>query len=86
DLFLYQQPTKLKNPPKEWRKTAKYVGLIPRFSRIFLGDKTFAKKRYARHLKHVVTTKTCLVCEGQRLNQKVLSCKINGYNISDFTK
>lgn len=86
DLFLYQQPTKLKNPPKEWRKTAKYVGLIPRFSRIFLGDKTFAKKRYARHLKHVVTTKTCPVCEGQRLNQKVLSCKINGYNISDFTK
>ena len=41
----------LKNPPKEWRKSAKYVGLIPRFSRIFLGDKEFNKKRYAKHLK-----------------------------------
>lgn len=35
DLFLYPQPMKLKNPPKEWPKSAKYVGLIPRFSRIF---------------------------------------------------
>lgn len=86
DLFLYQEPMKLKNPPKAWRKSAKYVGLIPRFSRIFLGDKEFAKKRYAKHLKNVVTTKVCPTCHGQRLNQKVLSCKINGYNISDFTK
>ena len=86
DLFLYQEPMKLKNPPEEWRKSAKYVGLIPRFSRIFLGDKEFNKKRYAKHLKHVVTNKVCPTCHGQRLNQKVLSCKINGKNISDFTQ
>ena len=42
---------KIKNPPEEWRKSAKYVGLIPRFRRIFLGDKEFNKKRYAKHLK-----------------------------------
>ncbi|PNZ99217.1 daunorubicin resistance protein DrrC [Staphylococcus carnosus] len=86
DLFLYQEPMKLKNPPEEWRKSAKYVGLIPRFSRIFLGDKEFNKKRYAKHLKHVVTNKVCPTCHGQRLSQKVLSCKINGKNISDFTQ
>ncbi|RTX86703.1 ATP-binding cassette domain-containing protein [Staphylococcus piscifermentans] len=86
DLFLYQEPMKLKNPPKEWRKSAKYVGLIPRFSRIFLGDKEFNKKRYAKHLKNVVTNKVCPTCHGQRLNQKVLSCKINGKNISEFTQ
>lgn len=86
DLFLYPQPMKLKSPPKEWPKSAKYVGLIPRFSRIFLGDKEFNKKRYARHLKKVVTNKICPTCGGQRLNQNVLSCKINGYNISEFTK
>ncbi|WP_278925899.1 excinuclease ABC subunit UvrA [Staphylococcus auricularis] len=85
-LFLYQEPMKLENPPKEWRKSAKYVGLIHRFSRIFLGDKEFNKKRYAKHLKHVVTNKVCPTCHGQRLNQKMLSCKINGYNISDFTQ
>ena len=86
DLFLYQEPMTLKNPPDEWRKSAKYVGLIPRFSRIFLGDKEFNKKRYAKHLKSVVTNKICPTCKGQRLNSKILSSKIMKKNISDFTQ
>lgn len=86
DLFLYQEPIKLKKTPEEWRKSAKYVGLIPRFRRIFLGDKEFNKKRYAKHLKNVVENKICLTCNGQRLNSKILSCKIMGKNISDFTQ
>lgn len=86
DLFLYQEPIKLKNPPEEWRKSAKYVGLIPRFRRIFLGDKEFNKKRYAKHLKNVVENKVCPTCNGQRLNSKILSCKILDKNISDFTQ
>lgn len=84
DLFLYQEPIKLKNPPEEWRKSAKYVGLIPRFRRIFLGDKETNKKRYAKHLKNVVENKVCPTCNGQRLNSKILSCKILSKNISDF--
>ncbi|RIO75748.1 excinuclease ABC subunit UvrA, partial [Staphylococcus gallinarum] len=76
DLFLYQEPIKLKKPPEEWRKSAKYVGLIPRFRRIFLGDKEFNKKRYAKHLKNVVENKICPTCNGQRLNSKILSYKI----------
>ncbi len=86
DLFLYQEPIKLKNPPEEWRKSAKYVGLIPRFRRIFLGDKEFNKKRYAKHLKNIVENKVCPTCNGQRLNSKILSCKILDKNISDFTQ
>lgn len=86
DLFLYQEPIKLKKPPEEWRKSAKYVGLIPRFRRIFLGDKETNKKRYAKHLKNVVENKVCPTCNGQRLNSKILSCKILSKNISDFTQ
>lgn len=86
DLFLYQEPIKLKNPLEEWRKSAKYVGLIPRFRRIFLGDKETNKKRYAKHLKNVVENKVCPTCNGQRLNSKILSCKILSKNISDFTQ
>ncbi len=37
-------------------------------------------KRFARILK----SRTCPVCEGKRLNQKSLSCKINGYSIHDM--
>ena len=50
ELFLYQEPMTLKIP-KEWRKSAKYVGLIPRFSRIFLGDKEFNKNAMPNILK-----------------------------------
>ena len=71
---------------KNGEKSAKYVGLIPRFSRIFLGDKEFNKKRYAKHLKNVVNNKICPTCKGQHLNSKILSSKIMSKNISDFTQ
>lgn len=51
-----------------------------------MGDKEFNKKRYAKHLKNVVETKICPTCNGQRLNSKILSCKIIEKNISDFTQ
>lgn len=44
DTFLYQEPKKLKNPPKNWPKTAKFEGLIYRFRRSFLINDTYEKK------------------------------------------
>ena len=35
DTLLYTKPTKLKNPPENWPKTAKFEGLIHRFRRSF---------------------------------------------------
>ncbi|MFH4324785.1 excinuclease ABC subunit UvrA, partial [Acinetobacter baumannii] len=32
-----------------------------------------------------ITIKECSLCKGQRLNQKYLSCKINGKNIAECT-
>lgn len=54
----------LKNFFKEWRKLVKYVGLIFRFSRIFLGDKEFNKKCYVKYFKNVVNNKICFICKG----------------------
>jgi hypothetical protein len=34
--ILYTEPTKLKNPPSNWPRTAKFEGLIHRFRRSFL--------------------------------------------------
>ncbi|WP_438936269.1 ATP-binding cassette domain-containing protein [Staphylococcus pseudintermedius] len=85
DTFLYTEPTRLKNPPSEWPKTAKFEGLIHRFRRSFLINDNFEKKRFLKDVERVVTKQTCPVCHGQRLNQKVLSCKIHGLNIADFT-
>ncbi|WP_342387462.1 excinuclease ABC subunit UvrA [Salinicoccus bachuensis] len=85
DTFLYTKPTKLKNPPDNWPRTAKFEGLIHRFRRSFLLNDNFEKKRFLADVERVVTSRKCPECEGKRLNQKVLSCKIDGLDIADFT-
>ncbi|MCQ9291771.1 excinuclease ABC subunit UvrA [Staphylococcus hyicus] len=85
DTFLYTKPTTLKNPPSNWPKTAKFEGLIHRFRRSFLINDNFEKKRFLKDVQRVVTTHKCPSCNGQRLNQNVLRCQINGMNIAEFT-
>ncbi|PNZ69382.1 excinuclease ABC subunit UvrA [Staphylococcus croceilyticus] len=85
DTFLYTEPTKLKNPPSNWPRTAKFEGLIHRFRRSFLLNDNFEKKRFKQDIDRVVSKHDCPSCHGQRLNEKVLSCKINGLNIAEFT-
>jgi len=85
DTFLYTKPRKLKNPPDNWPRTAKYEGLIHRFRRSFLLNDNFEKKRFLTDVERVVTSKDCPECHGQRLSRKVLTCKIKDLNIADFT-
>lgn len=85
DTFLYTEPTKLKNPPSSWPRTAKFEGLIHRFRRSFLLNDNFEKKRFKEDIDRVVSKHDCPSCHGQRLNDTVLSCKINGLNIAEFT-
>lgn len=85
DTFLYTKPKKLKNPPENWPRTAKYEGLIHRFRRSFLLNDNFEKKRFLADVERVVTSKDCPDCHGQRLSRKVLTCKIKDLNIADFT-
>ncbi|MEB5761529.1 excinuclease ABC subunit UvrA [Staphylococcus haemolyticus] len=85
DTFLYTEPTKLKNPPSNWPRTAKFEGLIHRFRRSFLLNDNFEKKRFKEDIDRVVSKHDCPSCHGQRLNDTVLSCKINGLNIAEFT-
>src|SRR5699024_3593766 len=56
DTLLYTKPTKLKNPPDNWPKTAKFEGLIHRFRRSFLLNDNFEKKRFLEDVNRVVTT------------------------------
>ncbi|WP_223559322.1 ATP-binding cassette domain-containing protein [Chryseobacterium lathyri] len=74
-----------KNPTKEWGKTVRYKGVIPRIESSFL--KKDSKENITRKdtLKKIIITKPCPLCEGKRLNSKVLSCKIEGKSIADCT-
>ncbi|KAA1039961.1 excinuclease ABC subunit UvrA [Macrococcus equipercicus] len=86
ETLLYTEPKKLKDAPEKWPKTAKYEGVIPRFRRNFLINDGFEKKRWLTEVNRVVTEMPCPVCHGKRLNDRILSAKINGLDIADFTR
>ncbi|WP_288447750.1 excinuclease ABC subunit UvrA [uncultured Chryseobacterium sp.] len=83
ETLLYAPEHKPEHPHQEWGKTVQYEGIIPRIEKAFL--KKDSKENITRKdaLKHVVITKTCPSCSGKRLNEKILSCKIQGMNIAD---
>ncbi|PNC32269.1 daunorubicin resistance protein DrrC, partial [Acinetobacter baumannii] len=85
ELLLYAPQHKPLNPTSKWRKTALYEGLVTRFERNFLKGEAQERNRYRNKLEDIITTKECSLCKGQRLNQKSLSCKINGKNIAECT-
>lgn len=85
EILLYAEEHKPKHPHKDWGKTVKYEGIIPRIEKAFL--KKDSKENISRKeaLKNVVITKTCPSCHGKRLNEKILSCTIQGKSIADCT-
>ncbi|MFC6100394.1 ATP-binding cassette domain-containing protein [Olivibacter domesticus] len=85
NTLLYASEHKPPHPDKNWGKTVKYEGVIPRIEQAFLRKDAKEYKTRKNALKQVVTTQTCPSCKGQRLNDKVLSCKIEGKNIADCT-
>ena len=81
DLFLNSPQIKLKNPPSNWPKTAKYEGLIPRMYRSIINSEEGLL--HAAVLNPMLTMGTCPDCKGTRLNEKIRSCRINGKNIAE---
>lgn len=80
-LFLYSPQVKLKNPPSNWPKSAKFEGLYPRMYRSIITTKE--GKRQQKVLDTMICTTTCPECHGSRLNERVRSCKIDGKNLAD---
>ncbi len=83
DLFLNSPQIKLKNPPSNWPKSAKYEGLIPRMYRSIINSEEGLL--HAAVLNPMLTMGTCPDCGGTRLNEKIRSCKIKGFNIAEVT-
>jgi excinuclease UvrABC ATPase subunit len=83
NLFLNSPQIKLKNPPSNWPKSAKYEGLIPRMYRSIINSEEGLL--HAAVLNPMLTMGTCPDCGGTRLNEKIRSCKIKGINIAEVT-
>lgn len=86
DLLLNKTDIKIETDDPEWPKTSLYEGLIPRIERSFLKKEGGERDKYKKEINKIVTKEICPVCKGARLNEKILSCKINGKNIADCTK
>ena len=83
DLFLNSPQIRLKNPPSNWPKTAKYEGLIPRMYRSIINSEEGLL--HSAVLNPMLKMGVCPDCGGTRLNKKILSCKIEGLNIAEAT-
>jgi excinuclease UvrABC ATPase subunit len=81
DLFLNSPQIRLKNPPSNWPKSAKYEGLIPRMYRSIINSEEGLL--HAAVLNPMLVMGPCPDCGGTRLNPKVLTCRIDGKNIAD---
>lgn len=83
ELLLHAAEHKPKHPDKAWGKTVLYEGVIPRIEKSFLKKDSKEFDLRKPELARVVIEQSCPLCKGARLNQKTLSCKINGKNIAD---
>jgi len=84
ELFLNSPQIKLKNPPYNWPKSAKYEGLIPRMYRSIINSEEGLL--HAKVLDPMLRMGTCPDCKGSRLNETIRSCKIKGFNIADVCR
>ena len=74
DLFLNSPQIRLKNPPANWPKSAKYEGLIPRMYRSIINSEEGLL--HAAVLNPMLTMGTCPDCGGSRVCERVRSCRI----------
>ena len=83
DLFFYSPQIRLKNPPANWPKSAKYEGIYPRMYRSIITSKE--GQLHKKELDRIVSTFTCPECHGARLNAKIRSCLIHGKTICEVS-
>ncbi|QQK79938.1 excinuclease ABC subunit UvrA [Salicibibacter cibi] len=67
----------LKNEPVKY-----FEGVVDRFRRMYLKNEI---NQLSNNVKKFITLTHCTACNGSRLNQEILNCQINGYNIAQFT-
>lgn len=84
--LLYSEPIKVKTKvgAKDFNMT--YEGIVNRFTNKYIKrDLKTMSARTQKSVEPYMTMGPCSECKGMRLNQTILKCKINGYNIADLT-
>ncbi|REF28228.1 excinuclease ABC A subunit [Xenorhabdus cabanillasii] len=80
-LLLYADNVVPVAPSPDWPKSARFEGVITRFTRSYLVKDS--KEHKSEEFQDIVSMKQCPVCHGQRLNKRIRSCLIQGKSIGD---
>ena len=81
ELLLHSKPYKVNINGAQQT----FEGIIDKFTRKYItGDVTTLSERTQKSVAAYMTFDPCPLCKGARLNQKALSCKINGRNIAEL--
>ena len=84
-LLMHQAPMVLKDPPADWYSSSKYEGVVDRFTRAYLKKSPEQLKPDEREaVARVATRAVCPLCDGYRLNRRILGSKIAGHHIGQF--
>ncbi len=87
DLLLYGKAQKVKMRIGGSSMNITYEGIIEKFTNKYIKrDIKAMGERTQKAVGEYMTEGPCPECKGARLNKKVLSCKINGYNIADLAE
>ncbi|MFI6044008.1 ATP-binding cassette domain-containing protein [Nocardia sp. NPDC051321] len=87
EKLLHGGGFKVRRPGKDVTHSNEYEGIVVRFNRRYLKNGLDAlKDKERKDVEKVVTTGTCEVCGGGRLNKAALASKINGKNIADYAE
>ncbi|WP_321387686.1 ATP-binding cassette domain-containing protein [uncultured Enterococcus sp.] len=83
ELLLYSPEMKPPHPLEGWYNSSVYEGVIPRIKKTFIQSSSKLAKKYQPEIQRVTQQETCPDCNGFRLNEKTLSCKIRGKHLGD---
>ncbi len=87
DLLLHSKPYKVKIQMAGTKPVnMTFEGIIDKFSRKYItADVKSYSERTQNSVAPYMTDGPCTLCKGARLNQTILSCKINGMNIAEMS-
>lgn len=85
ELLMHGKDLKFKVQVGANMMNASYLGIVEKLNRSYVKrDIKTLSERTQKAVAPYLQFGPCNVCHGARLNQKVLACKINGYNIADL--
>ncbi|NLY62410.1 MAG: excinuclease ABC subunit UvrA, partial [Erysipelothrix sp.] len=88
DKLLYGESEKVQLVIHKKKPTnIEYEGVITKFRRLYIDrDLSAHSKRTREQVAEYTHLSTCQTCQGQRYNDKILACRINGKNIAEISE